>query len=193
MPKAMADTSPARPGQAPACLAGRGIESAAGEDAGGQRANNPITSIDQRRRADVPVPGTAHDALLFRHVMRQSRGISQHITAGCSCVVPHRAAGPGCAECAWVTASPDGVAFVSIEGQPGARKPPARSPSIPSAHRTLTGRSWPLADVRLLAPILASKVVCNGQELRRVHQGDGWQAPEDPVIFLKPNTRDHRP
>ena len=26
-----------------------------------------------------------------------------------------------------------------------------------------TGRSWPLADVRLLAPILASKVVCIGK------------------------------
>ena len=28
---------------------------------------------------------------------------------------------------------------------------------------TYTGRSWPLADVRLLSPILASKVVCVGK------------------------------
>ena len=28
---------------------------------------------------------------------------------------------------------------------------------------TFTGRSWPLGDVRLLAPILASKVVCMGK------------------------------
>ena len=28
---------------------------------------------------------------------------------------------------------------------------------------TFTGRSWPLADMRLLAPMLASKVVCIGK------------------------------
>lgn len=67
-------------------------------------------------------------------------------------------------------ASPDGVAFVSIEGEPDAVAP--RIAEHPFGTPTFTGRSWPLADVRLLAPILASKVVY-GQELPRPHQGDG--------------------
>ena len=62
-------------------------------------------------------------------------------------------------------ASPDGVAFVSIEGPTddpntgsceGNRGHPFGSPNF-------TGRQWPLADVRMLAPILASKVVCIGK------------------------------
>ena len=62
-------------------------------------------------------------------------------------------------------ASPDGVAFVSIEGPPMTRirRSPGKSPSTRSVHPTFTGRQWPLADVRLLAPILASKVVCIGK------------------------------
>ena len=43
------------------------------------------------------------------------------------------------------------------------RPSPRRSPNTRSAAPTFTGRSWPLADVRLLAPILASKVVCMGK------------------------------
>ena len=56
-------------------------------------------------------------------------------------------------------ASPDGVAFVSIEGppdQPG--EAIAREiAEHPFGAPTFTGRQWPLADTRLLAPILASK------------------------------------
>ena len=48
--------------------------------------------------------------------------------------------------------------------------------------------SWPLADVRLLAPILASKVVCMGKNYAAHAAEMGGVAPEDPVIFLKPNT-----
>ncbi len=51
-----------------------------------------------------------------------------------------------------------------------------------------TGRSWPLADVRLLAPILASKVICMGKNYAAHAAEMGGEAPEDPVIFLKPNT-----
>ena len=53
---------------------------------------------------------------------------------------------------------------------------------------TFTGRSWPLADVRLLAPILASKVVCIGKNYADHIAEMGGAAPADPVIFLKPNT-----
>src|SRR3954465_14166478 len=96
-------------------------------------------------------------------------------------------------------ASPDGVAFVSVEGPPDdpaggvageTAEPPFGSPNF-------TGRQWPLADVRLLAPILASKVVCIGKNYAahieemaahaRSSTSDSGSFP-DPVIFMKPNT-----
>ncbi|HWE89303.1 MAG TPA: fumarylacetoacetate hydrolase family protein [Pseudonocardiaceae bacterium] len=51
-----------------------------------------------------------------------------------------------------------------------------------------TGRRWPLADVRLLAPILPTKVVCVGKNYADHAQEMGGDAPADPVIFMKPNT-----
>ena len=42
--------------------------------------------------------------------------------------------------------------------------------------------------MRLLAPILASKVVCMGKNYLAHIEEMGGEAPEDPVIFLKPNT-----
>jgi 2-keto-4-pentenoate hydratase/2-oxohepta-3-ene-1,7-dioic acid hydratase in catechol pathway len=87
-------------------------------------------------------------------------------------------------------ASPDGVAFVSIEGEldePGGMT--AREiAEHPFGTPTFTGRSWPLADVRLLAPMLASKVVCIGKNYAAHIAEMGGTAPADPVIFLKPNT-----
>lgn len=90
-------------------------------------------------------------------------------------------------------ASPDGVAFVSIEGEPEIAREIAEHPF---GTPTFTGRSWPLADVRLLAPILASKVVCVGKNYaahvaEMAAFGTGLQAgeaPGNPMIFLKPNT-----
>jgi len=84
-------------------------------------------------------------------------------------------------------ASPDGVAFVSIEGPPddAVAKEIAEHPF---GTPTFTGRSWPLADVRLLAPILASKVVCMGKNYAaHIEEMGGGDFP-DPIIFLKPNT-----
>ena len=85
-------------------------------------------------------------------------------------------------------ASPDRVAFVSIEGDAGAEV--AREiAEHPFGTPTFTERSWPLAEVRLLAPILASKVVCMGKNyLEHVIEMGGSIAPENPIIFLKPNT-----
>src|SRR5660397_240582 len=84
-------------------------------------------------------------------------------------------------------ASPDGVAFVSIEGSPG-EEIAREIAEHPFGTPTFTGRAWPLADVRLLAPILASKVVCMGKNYAAHAAEMGGVAPEDPVIFLKPNT-----
>ncbi len=84
-------------------------------------------------------------------------------------------------------ASPDGVAFVSIEDVDGG--PRAREiAEHPFGTPTFTGRSWALADVRLLAPILASKVICIGKNYAAHIEEMGGVAPADPVIFIKPNT-----
>ncbi|AKC39719.1 2-hydroxyhepta-2,4-diene-1,7-dioate isomerase [Mycobacteroides chelonae] len=84
-------------------------------------------------------------------------------------------------------ASPDGVAFVSIEGDDGTET--AREiAEHPFGTPTFTGRQWPLADVRLLAPILASKVVAMGKNYAAHAAEMGGAPPESPVIFIKPNT-----
>lgn len=84
-------------------------------------------------------------------------------------------------------ASPDGVAFVSIEGtdDDAVTKEIAEHPF---GTPTFTGRSWKLADVRVLAPILASKVICIGKNYADHVKEMGGEAPDNPVIFIKPNT-----
>ncbi|MGH3960649.1 fumarylacetoacetate hydrolase family protein [Mycobacterium sp.] len=87
-------------------------------------------------------------------------------------------------------ASPDGVVFVSIEGDLyDAGGMTAREiAEHPFGTPTFTGRSWPLTDVRLLAPMLASKVICVGKNYAAHVAEMGGATPPDPVIFLKPNT-----
>ncbi len=91
-------------------------------------------------------------------------------------------------------ASPDGVAFVSLEGDPDRpHEMTAREiAEHPFGTPEFTGRSWPLADVRLLAPILASKVVCIGKNyaahIAEMGSQTGSAAPANPTMFLKPNT-----
>jgi len=52
----------------------------------------------------------------------------------------------------------------------------------------LTGIRYPLASVRLLAPILPSKVICVGKNYADHAREMGTEPPEEPVIFLKPST-----
>ncbi|MBF6214446.1 fumarylacetoacetate hydrolase family protein [Nocardia puris] len=89
-------------------------------------------------------------------------------------------------------ASPDGVAFVSIEGEGGGGAGGSAVAKEIAEHPfgtpTFTGRTWPLADVRLLAPILASKVICVGKNYAAHAAEMGGPAPETPVIFMKPST-----
>ncbi len=92
--------------------------------------------------------------------------------------------------------SKDGVAFVRIDdGEVDMTT--GRAPADLRAHEikdhpfgtpTYTGRSWSLAEVRLLAPILASKVICVGKNYADHAAEMGGEPPEDPVIFLKPST-----
>ncbi|SUE14593.1 fumarylacetoacetase [Rhodococcus gordoniae] len=58
----------------------------------------------------------------------------------------------------------------------------------PFGNPTFTGRSWPLADVRILAPILATKVIAVGRNYAAHAAEFGSDVPDEPMIFLKPNT-----
>jgi 2-keto-4-pentenoate hydratase/2-oxohepta-3-ene-1,7-dioic acid hydratase in catechol pathway len=51
-----------------------------------------------------------------------------------------------------------------------------------------TGQSWALADVRLLAPIFPSKVVCVGRNYAEHAAELGNEVPKEPLLFLKPST-----
>jgi 2-keto-4-pentenoate hydratase/2-oxohepta-3-ene-1,7-dioic acid hydratase in catechol pathway len=48
------------------------------------------------------------------------------------------------------------------------------------------GRSFPLADVRLLAPVTPSKIVCVGRNYAEHAKELGNAVPAEPLIFLKP-------
>ena len=58
----------------------------------------------------------------------------------------------------------------------------------PFAPVTLTGERHPLTAVRLLAPVLPSKVVCIGKNYADHIAEFGGSTPENPVVFLKPST-----
>ena len=51
-----------------------------------------------------------------------------------------------------------------------------------------TGARYPVADVRLLAPVLPSKVVAIGKNYAAHAREMGGEPPAEPVIFLKPST-----
>jgi 2-keto-4-pentenoate hydratase/2-oxohepta-3-ene-1,7-dioic acid hydratase in catechol pathway len=51
-----------------------------------------------------------------------------------------------------------------------------------------TGARYPVVDVRLLAPVLPSKVVAIGKNYAAHAREMGGEPPAEPVIFLKPST-----
>ncbi len=51
-----------------------------------------------------------------------------------------------------------------------------------------TGEEIALDDVRLLAPVLPSKVVCVGKNYAAHAAEFGMEVPEEPLLFLKPST-----
>jgi 2-keto-4-pentenoate hydratase/2-oxohepta-3-ene-1,7-dioic acid hydratase in catechol pathway len=51
-----------------------------------------------------------------------------------------------------------------------------------------TGARYPVADVRLLAPVLPSKVVAIGKNYAAHAREMGGEPPDEPVLFLKPST-----
>src|SRR5207244_6139126 len=52
----------------------------------------------------------------------------------------------------------------------------------------LTGQRWALADVRLVSPILPSKVVCVGRNYAEHAAEQSAPVPSEPLLFLKPST-----
>jgi 2-keto-4-pentenoate hydratase/2-oxohepta-3-ene-1,7-dioic acid hydratase in catechol pathway len=89
-------------------------------------------------------------------------------------------------------ATPSGqVAFGAVEGEPGA-PPEALTVAAIAEHPfgaiTFTGERWALPDVRLLAPLLPSKIVGIGKNYAEHAAEMGGEAPTSPLIFLKPPT-----
>ena len=89
-------------------------------------------------------------------------------------------------------ATPTGqVAFGKMEGEAGA---PAEALTVaviaehPFGRIELTGERWALPDVRLLAPLLPSKIVGIGKNYAEHIAEMGDEAPAAPLLFLKPPT-----
>jgi 2-keto-4-pentenoate hydratase/2-oxohepta-3-ene-1,7-dioic acid hydratase in catechol pathway len=61
-------------------------------------------------------------------------------------------------------------------------------PFGPGAEVTLSGTRYPVPDVRLLAPVLPSKIVAIGRNYLEHAREFGNEPPSEPLIFLKPST-----
>lgn len=85
-------------------------------------------------------------------------------------------------------AHPDGVAFASIEGDQDADATVHEIAEHPFGTPNYTGRSWSFGDVRLIAPILPSKIIAVGKNYAEHAAEFGSDVPDSPVIFLKPST-----
>jgi 2-keto-4-pentenoate hydratase/2-oxohepta-3-ene-1,7-dioic acid hydratase in catechol pathway len=87
--------------------------------------------------------------------------------------------------------TPAGVAWGSVEGPVGAALDALTVAAIeghPFGAITFTGDRWALPDVRLLSPILPSKVVAVGKNYAAHAMEMGGGLPSSPIIFLKPST-----
>jgi 2-keto-4-pentenoate hydratase/2-oxohepta-3-ene-1,7-dioic acid hydratase in catechol pathway len=82
-------------------------------------------------------------------------------------------------------ASPQGMSFGVLDGDGQV----AQIEGHPFGRISFTGSRYAQADVRLLSPILPSKVVCVGKNyaahIAEMNTGD---APKEPLLFLKPST-----
>lgn len=85
-------------------------------------------------------------------------------------------------------AHPGGVAFAAVETDSDGMDTAVEIAEHPFGTPSFTGRGWALPDVRLLAPILPSKIIGIGQNYA-AHAAEMGAAPApNPIIFLKPNT-----
>jgi 2-keto-4-pentenoate hydratase/2-oxohepta-3-ene-1,7-dioic acid hydratase in catechol pathway len=87
----------------------------------------------------------------------------------------------------------DGVAYGVVDGESGQPQTIAELYGHPfgidPAGVRFTGERYPLAEVRLLAPVLPSKVVAVGRNYaEHVREMGAAELPAEPVLFLKPST-----
>ncbi|MFG1842283.1 fumarylacetoacetate hydrolase family protein [Micromonospora sp. NPDC049175] len=84
-----------------------------------------------------------------------------------------------------------GMSFGAVEGEPEAGPQGLTIAEIeghPFGNLTFSGARWALSDVRLLSPILPSKVVCVGRNYADHAAELGNDVPKEPLLFLKPST-----
>src|SRR3954463_4324048 len=83
------------------------------------------------------------------------------------------------------------MSFGLVEGEAGASPGALTVAEIeghPFGQIKVTGARWALSDVRLLSPILPSKVVCVGRNYAEHAVEHGAEVPAEPLLFLKPST-----
>jgi 2-keto-4-pentenoate hydratase/2-oxohepta-3-ene-1,7-dioic acid hydratase in catechol pathway len=83
------------------------------------------------------------------------------------------------------------MSFGVVEGEPEAGLQGLTVAEIeghPFGEISLTGARWAVADVRLLSPILPSKVVCVGRNYADHAAEHQAEVPTEPLLFLKPST-----
>jgi len=83
------------------------------------------------------------------------------------------------------------MSFGVVEGEPSAGLTGLTVAEIdghPFGELRFTGQRWAVADVRLLSPILPSKVVCVGRNYADHAAELGNEVPKEPLLFLKPST-----
>lgn len=85
-------------------------------------------------------------------------------------------------------AHPEGVAFAALETGPDGADVAAEIAEHPFGAPNFTGRRWPVPDVRLLAPILPTKIIGIGKNYAEHAAEMGGHPPAHPIMFLKPNT-----
>src|SRR2546430_11670538 len=83
------------------------------------------------------------------------------------------------------------MSFGAVEGESGAGEGAVTVAEVeghPFGPVRFTGQRWALPDVRLLSPILPSKVVCVGRNYVEHAAEHGAEVPAEPLLFLKPST-----
>lgn len=83
------------------------------------------------------------------------------------------------------------MSFGAVEGEAGAGSQGLTIAEIeghPFGQLSFSGARWALSDVRLLSPILPSKVVCVGRNYADHAAELGNEVPKEPLLFLKPST-----
>ena len=83
------------------------------------------------------------------------------------------------------------MSFGTVEGEPGADADALTIAEIdghPFGAIRFTGQRWALPDVRLLSPILPSKVVGIGRNYVEHAAEHRVEVPQEPLLFLKPST-----